>query len=192
MLFLSQTYSVLLVSSLEKLNTSLLQLLPGTEYHPVTVVKSVTEARRRTLEQEFDLVLVNAPLPDSFGLRFALDTAADSRSAVLLTVRQEQYEDVYLKALEAGVPTLARPTTPSLLSQQLRTLCAVRERLRRSAEREMTVEEKVKEMRLINRAKWLLIEQKGLSEAEAHQQLRRQAMDQRLSIAEVARRLLHE
>lgn len=190
MLFLSQTYSVLLVSALDKLNASLLNLLPGTEYYPVTVLKSVTEARRRMLEQEYDLILVNAPLPDSFGLRFAMDAAADTRAGVLLTVRQEQYEDVCVRALEAGVVTLARPTTPSMFSQQMRTLCAMRERLRESAKREVSVEEKVKEIRLINRAKWLLLEQRGLSENEAHQYLRKLAMDRRISIAEAAKGLL--
>lgn len=192
MLFLAQTYSVLLVSSLEKLNTALLQLLPGTEYYPVTVVKSVTEARRRILEQEYDLIIVNAPLPDSLGLRFACDAAADTQAGVLLTVRQEQYEDLHVRALEAGVVSLARPTTPTMFSQQLRTLCALRERLRARAQREMTVEEKVQEMRLVNRAKWMLIRQQGLSEDAAHQQLRKMAMDRRVSIPELAKRLLKE
>lgn len=192
MLFLSQTYSVLMVSALDKLNASLLNLLPGTEYHPVTVLKSVTEARRRMLEQEYDLILVNAPLPDGFGLRFAMDAAADTRAGVLLTVRQEQYEDVCVRALEAGVVTLSRPTTPSMFSQQMRALCAMRERLRESAKREMTVEEKVKEIRLINRAKWLLLEQRGMNENEAHQYLRKLAMDRRISIAEAAKGLLEQ
>ena len=44
------------------------------------------------------------------------------------------------------------------MSQMLRTLCSVRERLRRAEERQVTVEKKIEEMRLVNRAKWLLIE----------------------------------
>lgn len=192
MLFQAQTYSVLLVSSLEKLNTSLMNLLPGTQYHPVSVVKSVSEAKRRLLEQEFDLLIINAPLPDSLGLQFALDAAADTQSGVLLTVRQERYEDICAQATSGGVITLPRPMTAPMFSQQLNTLCAVRERLRQRAEREQTVEEKIGEIRLVNRAKWMLIQHRGMSEEEAHRYLTRQAMDSRCSKAEIARKLLEK
>lgn len=189
MLFLPETYSVLLVSSLEKLNQSITRLLPGTQYEPVRIVKSVSAARRRLLEQEFDLIVINAPLPDAFGLQLALDAAGDTQSGVLLTVREEQLEQVYSRCLSAGVMLLSRPTTAPMLTQQFHTLCAMRERLRLRAQREQTVEEKMEEIRLINRAKWQLIE-RGMEEAEAHRYLTRLAMDRRVTKAEAAAALL--
>jgi response regulator NasT len=191
MLFLSETYSVLLVSSLEKLNQSMTKLLPGTEYEPVRVVKSVSEARRRLLERDFDLIVINAPLPDGFGVQLALDAAGETQSGVLLTVRQEQFEGVYFRCLSAGVITLSRPTTAPMLTQQFHTLCAIRERLRLRAQREQTVEEKMAEIRLINRAKWQLIQQ-GMSEEEAHRYLTRLAMDRRITKAAAAAALLKD
>ena len=65
MVFQSEPYSVLLVSASAKLNTAALSLLPMTDYYPVTVVGSVSEARRRILGENYDLVIVNAPLPDA-------------------------------------------------------------------------------------------------------------------------------
>ncbi|MBR1780090.1 MAG: ANTAR domain-containing protein [Oscillospiraceae bacterium] len=190
MTFREQTYSVLLVSSAEKLNDSILALLPGTDYYPVTVVRSDSAARRRLLEQEFDLVIVNAPLPDEFGARLAMDACQDTQSGVLLLVKREIYDEVYDQALLSGVVVLAKPTSAQLVGQSLRALCAIRERLRRREERTATLEEKVTQLRLVNRAKWLLIEREGLTEPEAHRQIEKTAMDRRLPKDQIAREII--
>jgi response regulator NasT len=67
----------------------------------------------------------------------------------------------------------------------------MRERLRLRAAREQTVEEKMEEIRLINRARWQLIQQ-GMSEEEAHRYLTRLAMDRRITKAAAAAALLKD
>ena len=54
----------------------------------------------------------------------------------------------------------------------------------------MTVEEKIDEIRLVNRAKWLLIECLSMTEADAHRYIEKQAMDLRLSKREVAENII--
>lgn len=181
MVFQERTYSVLLVSAFEKFNAAVTPLLPVSDYWPVTVVKSVAEARRRLLEQSYDIVLINAPLPDDFGMRLAIDTCDSSGAGVLLLVKTEVYDDMYAKVVEYGVVTLAKPTSSQMIAQSLRVLCATRERLRRLEARQMSLEERMEEIRLVNRAKWLLIEQRGMTEAEAHRYVEKQAMDLRIT-----------
>ena len=48
------------------------------------------------------------------------------------------------------------------------------------------MEEKIEEIRLVNRAKWLLIECLGMTEPEAHRYIEKQSMDQRISKREAA------
>lgn len=86
--------------------------------------------------------------------------------------------------------TLSKPTTLQMVSQSLRVLCATRERLRKVEERQATVEEKIEEIRLVNRAKWLLIECLSMSEAEAHRYIEKQSMDLRISKREVAQKII--
>ena len=161
-----------------------------TDYYPVTVVGSVSEARRRMLGETWDLVIVNAPLPDDLGVDFAVEACGESDAGVLLLIRGETYEETYYQVLPAGVITLAKPTNLQMISQNLRVLCAMRERLRAMRERQSTVEEKIEEIRLINRAKWLLIECLHMTEPEAHSHITRQAMEQRLSKREVAESII--
>lgn len=165
-------------------------LLPGTEYWPVTVVKSVGSARRKLLEMPYDIVLINAPLPDDFGMQLAIDTCMSSGAGVLLLVKNDLYNEIYSKAVSNGVVTLSKPTSLQMITQNLRILCATRERLRQMEARQLTVEEKIQEIRLVNRAKWLLIEHLDMTESDAHRYVEKQAMDLRASKSEVAENII--
>ena len=181
MVFRERSYAVLVVSASEKFNTAMHELLPMTDFWPVDYAGSVSEARRRLFETEYDLVLINSPLPDDFGVRLATGICSDSGSGVLLFVKAALYEDVCSKVTEYGVLTVSKPSSVQIIRQSLRVLCATRERLRMMEQRQATVEDKIEEIRLVNRAKWLLIERLGMTEAEAHRYIEKQAMDQRIS-----------
>ncbi len=150
----------------------------------------MAEARRRLVNSSFDLILVNAPLPDDMGVDFAVEACADSDAGVLLLVRGELYDETYYKVLPAGVIALAKPLSRQMLSQTLRVLCAIRERLRAMRQHQATVDEKIEELRLVNRAKWLLIECLHMTEADAHRYITRQAMEQRTGKREIAESII--
>lgn len=181
MVFREHTYGVLVVSSSEKFNSTMKTLLPMTDYWPLDFAGSVSEARRRMLETEYDLVLINVPLPDDFGTRLATSICNETGLGVLLFVKAAMYDDVCSKVTEYGVLTVSKPAPLQVVRQSLSVLCATRERLRRMEARQASVEEKIEEIRLVNRAKWLLIERLGMTEAEAHRYMEKQAMDQRVS-----------
>lgn len=190
MVFQSDPYSVLLVSAGEKFNTSMLSLLPSTDYWPVAVAGSIAAARRRMVSTAFDLIIVNAPLADDIGVRFAMQCCAESDAAVLLLIRSELYEETYAKVLPSGVITLSKPTNTQMIAHSLRVLCAMRERLRGMRAHQLTVEEKIEEIRLVNRAKWLLIEREGITESEAHRQILERSMELRISKRSYAEQIL--
>lgn len=191
MVFMERTYSVLVVSSSEKFKNAAAALLPVSEYYPVLWARSVSEAKRRVLEQGFDIVMINAPAPDDFGLRLGIDlSGGGGGSVVLLFVKSEFYEEICFKAREHGVMTIAKPVSRQLFRQAMHMLCAARERLRRAEQRQMSVEEKIEEIRLVNRAKWLLIERLGMTEDEAHRRIEKQSMDRRVAKREVAEEII--
>ena len=190
MAFQSDPYSVLLVSASEKLNAAVLPLLPGTDFWPVTVVGSMSRAKRLLLEQRYDLVIVNAPLPDGMGADFAMKLCGETDAAIALLIRSELYEETNVRALPSGVVVVSKPTSTQLLLQVIRGLCAMRERLRAMRDRQATVEEKMEEIRLMNKAKWLLIEREGLTEQQAHERILRTAMERRTGKRAVAAEII--
>jgi response regulator NasT len=73
------------------------------------------------------------------------------------------------------------PSSSALVSQSLRMLCAQRERLRRMELKQQSVQNTIEEIRLVNRAKWLLIECLNMTEADAQRYIEKQSMDQRIT-----------
>jgi response regulator NasT len=69
-------------------------------------------------------------------------------------------------------------------------LCAQRERLRRMEARQQSVEEKIEEIRLVNRAKWLLIECLSMTEKDAQRFVEKQSMDQRITKRQAAENII--
>lgn len=189
MLFKERTYGVLLVSASDSFNNKTKDLLPVNEYWPVHTARSVGEARRSFATGKYDLVVINTPLPDDFGTSFAIDLAEDTPAGVLIFVKSDIYESVFTKLTDYGIAVLSKPANLQLTAQTFRILCATRERLRRMENRQKTVEEKISEVRLVNKAKWQLIQQRGMTEDEAHRYIEKQAMDRRLSKKEIAEEL---
>ena len=183
-------YSVLIVSAAEKFNTSAKELFPDCRYTKVNVEKSVSAAKRAIVEREYDMIAVNSPLPDEDGVRFAIDMCAEKNTVVLLLVRDEFYSSVFDKVSPYGVYTLPKPTSRQVLSQALDWMASTRERLRRFEKKTLLLEDKMQEIRVINRAKWILIEQLKMPEADAHRYIEKQAMDRCISKKSVAEEII--
>ena len=105
-------------------------------------------------------------------------------------MKAEQYPDINARVSPFGILTLSKPTAPQLFSQSLLLLCGTRERLRRMEQKTASLEEKMEEIRLVNRAKWLLIEQLKMTENEAHRYIEKQAMDRCVTRRVIAENIL--
>lgn len=183
-------YSVLVVSAAEKFNTALLPLLTSASFEPVKVVSDISTAKREALQRTFDLVIVNAPLPDDMGVRFAVDAASTGNSIALLLVREAFYDELTERLTPHGVFTLLKPTSAARMSMALHWMVTARERLRKTEKKTLTLQEKMEEIRLVNRAKWLLIEQRDMDEPTAHRFIEKQAMDRCVTRRVIAQEIL--
>lgn len=183
-------YSVLVVSSAESFHTAMSYLLPETKYGPVHIVPSVSAAKRAKAEYAFDFVIVNAPLPDDMGTAFAIDCCENQETVVLMIVRQELHDEIYDKVYGHGVFVLSKPTSKAMLVTALGWLASARERLRKAEKKTPSLEEKMKEIRTVNRAKWLLIAKLNMDEPQAHHYIERQAMDRCVTKSEVATEII--
>ena len=186
---LGHAYSVLVVSASAKFNESVRGLLPERFYWPVTVLTDAAGARRELLENRYDLVVINTPLPDEFGTEFALDCAEGTRG-VLLLCKNELYEQVAYRLEDSGVLTLPRPVNRQIFYSAVKLLVATIARLSKMEKQNRTLREKMEDIRAVNRAKWLLIEHLSMTEQDAHYYIEKQAMDTRLSRREVAEHII--
>ena len=187
-----RVYSVLVVSAAEKFNAALLPLLPASGFEPVTVVSDISSAKRAVLQRTYDLVIINAPLPDDMGVRFAIDAGSQGEAIALLLVREAFYAELTARLTPYGVFTMLKPTSAARMAPALHWMTSARERLRRNETKALTLQEKMEEIRLVNRAKWILIEQRGMDEPTAHRYIEKQAMDRCVTRRTVAQEIVEQ
>ena len=183
-------YSILVVSSSENFNQALSSLLPAALFEPVCFIGGISAAKRLLSERQYDFVIINAPLPDDFGTVFAMDTCSANGTVTLLIVPASSIEEIRSKVVEHGVFTLPKPLSTQMFMLALDWMASARERLRRSEKKTLSIEEKMHEIRLINRAKWLLITELKMEEPRAHRYIEKQAMDRCISRSEVAEEII--
>lgn len=174
---LGHAYRILVVSAVDKFCEQLMPLLP--EYIAPTVDRatSVNQAQRKIADRAYDIVVINTPLSDDFGVRFAIDLSAKSSTVAMLLVHTDFYDAIYDKVYEYGVFVVRRPTAPAIVRQSIDWLVATRERLRSLEKKTVSLQDKMDEIRLVNRAKWALITHLNMTEDAAHHYIEKQAMD---------------
>lgn len=86
--------------------------------------------------------------------------------------------------------TLSRPLSASLFQQSLSLIYATRERVKRVEKENIDLRAKIEEIRIVDRAKCVLIACLKMSEPEAHNYIEKQAMDTRMTKCKVAEKIL--
>ena len=89
-----------------------------------------------------------------------------------------------------GVFTLPKPTSKPTMAIALSWLSSAREKLRKTEKKTLSIEEKMEEIRIVNRAKWLLISELKMDEQGAHRYIKKQAMDRCISKKVIAEEII--
>lgn len=168
-------WRVLVVSSSEKGNDFISKHIDSDCV--VDYANSGAEARQKIAEIEYNAVLINCPLKDEFGTELAENIIMDYYSGVLLFVKSETYDVVSYQMEKIGAFCIAKPVSPFAFLQGIRLAIASNQRLKSLAKKTESLKDKMEEIKLVGRAKLLLITKLSFSEEEAHKYIEKQAMD---------------
>ena len=182
--------STLIVSHTEKSIALLTDMLNAASCGSISVLHSCGDARRLLVERDFDLVIINAPLRDESGESLARHIAAKGLSQVMLVVKSEHYEEISSVAGDEGVLVISKPVNPDMLWATLRLAKAAQSRLGRLRAENSKLTQKIEDIRIIDRAKYILISFLNITEQEAHRYIEKQAMDMRTTRRAIAEGIL--
>jgi response regulator NasT len=181
----------LVVSSTQKGCESLCSLIREYEGSvSITHASSASEARRIVLDSEVDLVVVNAPLADESGEELAIMVTEQSLATSILVVKTEYFEQSQAMFSSRGVLVVSKPVIRQMFFQALSLGISLRSRLGAMHNENEKLHRKIEEIKLIDRAKWALIERLGMDEGQAHRHIEKMAMDLRKSRYDVASSIL--
>lgn len=171
-----RVYRALIVSRSEKFIKEIGSLLTLEQFRK-DLADCAGEARRQMLERSYDFILVNAPLSDEFGTRLCMDISLSAGTVAVIFAPSEVYDEIVHKAAPHGVFVIKKPVSQQTVVQSLSLLISARERLRSVEKKAGKAENKLEEIRVVNRAKWLLIDNGDMSENDAHKYIEKTAMD---------------
>ena len=169
-------YLVLAADGSGKIAPLLAEILPKTEYEVLPASTTAGQIRRLIPDRRVDLLVINAPLKDEFGTQLAQDLANRNLGVLLLTPA-DVFDQVCCRVESSGVMTLAKPISRQTLYMALRAMT-------------LTLQRKMEDVRTVNHAKWLLMENDHMSEQDAHRYIEKQSMDMRLTRREVAESII--
>ena len=186
------THSILVVSGSEDFNTQFRQSLPDNLFVSLEYRKNATSARHRILERWYDIVVVNVPLPDENGLELAMDIADQGHASVLVVAPSQIYEMVLDHVTDYGILAISKPSSISRIEKGVRFLMKVQEQLSGMQQELLLARSRLEEMRIVNKAKFLLVERRHMTEEEAHRYVGKLAMDQRISRKKAAEDIIED
>lgn len=182
--------NVLIVSSAEKGAETISGLLDRGNYESAVTVHSGSEARRSMISCGYDVVIINSPLADEFGHELAMDLAQGTASGVMLLVKADTFDEICFKVVPHGVLVVAKPLSRPIFRQAFKLAEAVHNRLRTFERENRKLQTKIEEIKMVDRAKWVLVEHLSMDEASAHRYIEKQAMDMRLTKFSIAESIL--
>lgn len=180
----------LLVSSSGQSAAPLAELLNAEGFKPVTVSLTAYNAQQIAAQEEFDLICINAPLADENGIDLSRRLASSTKAGVVVIVPQKNADEVSDMLTPHGVLVIAKPINRHLFHHYLQFTDCFRTRLLNVERENEKLKTMVEDIKLVNRAKLLLVTCLNMTETQAHHYLEKRAMDLRVSRVEVAKQVI--
>ena len=181
---------VLLLSKKGKGKNTLAAYLLEMGDYEVTSTQSGETGRKLFLADEYDLVLINTPLEDEFGDDTAAVVSSETASGVIILIKNSLVDNVADKMEKAGVMVVGKPVVKGIFVQAVNFARVVKQRIIALHRENERLAGRLDAVKVVNKAKWVLVKYLNMSEEQAHRYIEHQAMERRISKGEIARRIL--
>ena len=182
--------SVLIVSSCEKTSSLFAEMISDEHYSCTDMAESADMARRLCTQREYGLVIINTPLVDEFGYCLTTGLLRETSSGVILITDPGSEHTAVSETAGHGAMVLTRPVDRKMFVRIVRFIAASQDRMSGVKRENLMLHKKLDDIKIINRAKSILMKYLSMTEQQAHRYLEKQAMDLRITRVEVAKNLL--
>ena len=179
----AESHSVLLVSRDSKIISQVSAFLVAPLFE-LTTTSDFNEARRLATERSFNIIIADSG--DGYDTDFAINIA-DSYSTILLLVPNEHFDEISYRVEGYGILTITKPFEPFYFYNMVKIAIAVQYKVQVLSSQTTKLKVKMEEIKQVNRAKMLLMQNMNMSEQEAHRYIEKEAMDRgmkRIAISE--------
>ena len=181
---------ILLVCSSEKGIKVYTDNLKSLGYNQIFVESNGAAARRKMINDELNMIIIDTPLKDEFGTEIALKAAQSANAGVVLVVKSVNADMISSKVEDYGTIVIPKPFTKSVFIQSVKFVFTSLKRFKMMKKQENKLKKQVEDIKRIDRAKCLLIQYEDMTEEEAHRYIEKKAMDDRISRRDISEKII--
>lgn len=172
--------NILIISSNSAAADSLTGFIRDSFNCKVCVADSAQQARGIISgNRSWELIVINTPLRDENGLSLAEYAAEATAASCIMLVKADVYEKLSPSADKSDVILVSKPFSKQLLYQVIKAVDSAMRRSYALYEETVRLERKIDEIKLVDKAKFKLMQYRGMTEEEAHSYLEQYAMKNR-------------
>ena len=181
--------NILIAGKTEEICDSIAQLLLELDCDNISTFTSGAIMRGVDISK-FDSVIISTPLSDEFGLDLVADISKDAKNGIVVLAKREIADEVQKKIRFTGAFVLPRPFNKALLIQTIKLTEIAHIGMAKLEEENRQLTQQLSDMKIVNRAKSMLMQYLNLTEDQAHRHIQKQAMDLRKTQRAVAEDIL--
>lgn len=137
-----------------------------------------------------EVVIVNGPIRGESGAELAEEIAASNSCQVIFFVKAEYMDDMTSRVEKSGIICVSKPISKNMFWGALSFAEAAQNRIAMANRTIQKLQKKLDEMHLVSKAKSLLMQEKQMTEPEAHHYIEKTAMDRRVPKGQVAEEII--
>lgn len=186
--------SAILLCCHKKESTNVMEsFLKDNGYDDVIVVSDTNSAQKQIANHSFAMILVDLPFTQNrHEVSFLLSLSKATNANIMAIVNKANYESLRDQVERFGIFTLCKPIPQELFIQLLAFMRVIQCRNHQILQKQKQLVDYIKEIKLVDRAKCLMIEYEYMSEEEAHKRIEKEAMNERVTRGVIAQRIIKQ
>lgn len=182
--------NILIISNQEKENLLITDILNTIYCDKIEVATTFEMAKKLILENEFDLYIINNSCKNDNSISFAKELITKTKSEVIFIVNEDLYDYTSNYFEDIGVITISKPINKNVFIPILKVIKINDKKIKKLQKENDRLSKELHQIKLINRAKFVLITHLNMNETDAHKYIEKEAMNSRSAKIDVAIKIL--
>jgi response regulator NasT len=161
-------------------------------YINISWANCASKARRLLNYGTFSLCIIDTPLSDESSGSLALYVAQNFNCPCLLLVMSSSEDDVAAQVEDYGIMVISKPINRAFFYKMIKFALSSGKTIYDAKSENKRLQQKLEELKIVTRAKLVLMEKLKMTETEAHKHIEKQAMDLRATKREVAQNIIRK
>lgn len=170
-----------------ELGNRIRHVLSNNCYDVLDLCVSGNEVIRRIRMFKPEVAIINYELPDITGLEVSKIIIEDRLCTAILLTNETQKEYVEHTINDVDLVCLNKPFNKTLLLHTMELVIRSKREIRKLETELIDLRKNLESKKLIDQAKFVLMQKKGLSEPEAYRKIQKQSMDSGVPMKDIAK-----